>query len=271
MNNQTLKPPTPHGHTDPRESFSGRILTDTQYGEAQAISGILHAEIHNSGTFKEKLGDYAHAFARTNRFDASRAETTLRDIFRAQHGMTMNEMREGLAAQEDQIRLDDPTVLQVKHAVSKIGTQIAEGDKINFNRAYSENAQGLAAEFGITNAGAKRLMVQVHRDETGGELYDWGKQLEDEHYRPQIEAERAERGSQSRSSQSSGSQSRSSEAGEFETASHTGPDRADNGYGQNQDGGQEKGASRSYGRGNGYGNRGQNGGRQSYARTGPRR
>lgn len=247
MNNQTLKSPARHGHTDPRESFSGRILTDTQYGEAQAISGILHAEIHNSGTFADKLSDYAHAFARTNRFDAKRAETTLRDIFRAQHGMTMNEMRQDLATREQELKLDDPTRQQIQQAVSGIGTRIAEGDKITFNRAYSENAQSLAFEFGITNAGAKRLMVQVHRDDTGGELYDWGKQLEEEHYRPQIEAERAERSAQSRDNQS-----------------HSG---YDHGQAMAQDGN----GSRSYGRGSGYGNRGRSGGGASYARTGPRR
>ncbi|MEM9733633.1 MAG: hypothetical protein AAF903_09150 [Pseudomonadota bacterium] len=181
-----------------RESFSGRLLTATQFDEAIAITGILEAEIYKSGTFKEKLGDYAHAFARTERFDAMKAESTLRDLFKARVGQTMNELREDLAAREQDIRMDEPTRLQIKHATSKIATRIEEGNKITFNRAFAENAQDLATEFGITNAGAKRLMSEVHEDETGGQLYDWGKDLEEKYYRPQIEAEKAERQAQGR-------------------------------------------------------------------------
>ncbi|MEL6919837.1 MAG: hypothetical protein AAFO77_02275 [Pseudomonadota bacterium] len=179
-----------------RESYLGRLLTNAQFDEAMSITGILEAEIYKSGRFKEKLGDYAHAFARTERFDVMKAESTLRDLFKARVGQTMNELREGLAAREQEIRMDQPTRMHVKQATAKIATRIEEGDKITFNRAYAENAQDLATEFGITNAGAKRLMHEVHEDETGGQLYDWGKDLEEKHYRPQIEAEKAERQAQ---------------------------------------------------------------------------
>jgi len=47
-----------------RENFSGRLLTEPQFDEAMAITGIIEREIQRTGTFKEKLGDYAHAFAR---------------------------------------------------------------------------------------------------------------------------------------------------------------------------------------------------------------
>ena len=44
-----------------RESFSGRLLTDAQFDEAMAITGIIEREIQKIGAFKEKLGDYAYA------------------------------------------------------------------------------------------------------------------------------------------------------------------------------------------------------------------
>jgi hypothetical protein len=63
-----------------RESFSGRLLSDAQFKEAIAITGIIEREIHCSGTFKEKLSDYSYAFARTERFDAAKAEAKKTDV-----------------------------------------------------------------------------------------------------------------------------------------------------------------------------------------------
>lgn len=174
-----------------RESFSGRLLTDPQFDEAMAITGILESEIKKSGTFKEKLADYANAFARTEKFDVMKAETTLRDLFKARTGQSMNQLRETLVAKEDNLpeQVDD----RAKQVTREIRDMIKDGNKMPFHRAYDHQAGVLANEFGITNAGAKRVMTETFRENAEGELYEWGKGLEEKYYRPQIEAEKAER------------------------------------------------------------------------------
>lgn len=174
-----------------RDSFAGRLLTDTQFNEAMAITGIIESEIKKSGTFREKLGDYAHAFARTEKFDAMKAESTLRDLFKARTGQSMNEMREHLMEREKNLGDVDPEV--VKDVTRAIGPMIKEGNKMTFHRAYDVQAAKLADELGITNTGAKKLMTETFRQEAGSELYDWGKGLEEKYYRPQIEAEKQQR------------------------------------------------------------------------------
>ena len=174
-----------------RDSFAGRLLTDTQFNEAMAITGIIESEIKKSGTFREKLGDYAHAFARTEKFDSVKAETTLRDLFKARTGQSMNEMREQLMEREKS--LGDVDTEMVKDFTRAIGPMIKDGNKMTFHRAYDFQAAHLAEELGITNSGAKRLMTETFRQEAGSELYDWGKGLEEKYYRPQIEAEKQQR------------------------------------------------------------------------------
>ena len=171
-----------------RESFSGRLLTNAQFDEAIAITGIVEREIKKSGSFKEKLGDYAYAFARTEQFDAMKAETVIRDLFKVRTGQTMNEMREEYAKREE--NLPDPDRRLGLEYARAVGTMIEEGTRINFNRAFAHQAQELAGELKITDAGAKRLMKEEFAAAEKRELYDWGKDLEDKHYRPQIEADK---------------------------------------------------------------------------------
>ena len=83
-----------------RESFSGRLLSGSQFGDAMAITEVIQREIWKTGTFKDKLGDYAHAFARSEKFDAMKAETIVRDLFRERTGKTMNQLREELLDRE---------------------------------------------------------------------------------------------------------------------------------------------------------------------------
>lgn len=187
-----------------RESFSGRILTNHQYGKADLYTDIIKSEIHYSGRFKDPLGDLSYAFARTEKFDVSRAENTLREIFKLKHGQSMNEMRTELMNREDQLQLDETLFKQVVQKTQEIEPMIREGDKITFNRAYTEKAGELAFNLGITNAGARRLMTDAYREQNDGELYDWGKGLEEQYYRPQIEAEAKERKANRSNTQSNG-------------------------------------------------------------------
>jgi len=174
-----------------RESFSGRLLTDAQFGEAMAITGIIEREIKRAGAFKEKLGDYAHAFARTERFDAMKAETILRDLFKERTGQTMNQMREGLIEREQAIT-DDQRQQAYQYACD-IGDMMQQGNKLTFHRACASQAQTLAGEMGVTDVAARRIMSEEFNAAEGSQLHEWGKELDEQFYRPQVEAEKSQR------------------------------------------------------------------------------
>lgn len=171
-----------------RDSFSGRLLTDAQFDEAIAITGIIEREIYKSGSFKEKLGDYAYAFSRTENFDVAKSETILRDLFKVRTGQSMNQMRETLMERETKLPAQHKS-LAVDYAKA-VGGMIRDGDKISFNRAFAHQAQRFAGDLGITDAGAKRLMREEFTAAERRDFYDWGKEVETQFYRPQIEAEK---------------------------------------------------------------------------------
>lgn len=190
-----------------RNSFSGVPLTEPQADEAVAIVGIIKREIHKSGAFTEKLGDYAYAFARTQRFDVARAETIIRDLFKAITGKTMNQMREELAAREANLTVEQK--MRGHEYASAVGNQIQHGVKISFNRAFAERGQAFARELGITDAAAKRLMKEEFKTATGFDFYEWCKDIEDQFYYPQIDAERQRAEERRQNSPSSGGEARS--------------------------------------------------------------
>jgi hypothetical protein len=174
-----------------RESFSGRLLTDRQFDDAMTITGIIEREIRTSGTFKDKLGDYAYAFARSEKFDAVKSESILRDLFKERTGQTMNQMREDLAKREENVT-DDHRAMAYSQACG-IGELMENGVKMSFHRAYAHQAQQYAEEIGVTDACAKRLMRDEFASVEGVELSTWGKELDEQFYRPQIEAAKAEK------------------------------------------------------------------------------
>lgn len=178
-----------------RESFSARTRTNPEYDEAAALVGILKREIERSGSFNEPLTDYSHAYARTKQFDAETGETILRDLFKAFYGKTMNQMREDLTKQEENLP-PESTSLALTYA-DAVGAMIESGTKINFNRAFAHQAEAMAIELGITDAGAKRLMKQEFKAAHDRDFYEWGKDIEERFYRPQIEAEKHKREEQS--------------------------------------------------------------------------
>lgn len=177
--------------TAARESFSGRLLTDRQFADAMTVTGIIEREIKTSGTFKDKLGDYAYAFARSEKFDAVKAESILRDLFKERTGQTMNQMREDLAKREETISEDSRQ--QAYNWACAISDLMENGEKLSFHRAYAHQAQQYAEQIGVTDACAKRLMREEFASVEGVELQTWGKELDDQFYRPQIDAEKTER------------------------------------------------------------------------------
>ncbi|WP_306260368.1 hypothetical protein [Pararhizobium sp. IMCC21322] len=174
-----------------RESFSGRLLSDPQFEEAMTITGIIEKEIQKTGRFKEKLGDYAFAFARTEKFETHKAEVAIRDLFKERTGMSMNDMRELLVKREE--TLSDTQKRSAFTAALQVGKMIEEGNKISFHRAFSHEARALGSDLNITDLGAKRLMTQQFEAVNGEKFYDWGKEQEKKFYTPQIEAEKQAR------------------------------------------------------------------------------
>jgi len=87
-----------------RNSFTGKTLTSSQFDEAWAVADIMKRGIGKTGSFREKLTDYAHAFARSEKFDAMKGETIIRDIYAARYGQTMNQTREGYLERENTLR-----------------------------------------------------------------------------------------------------------------------------------------------------------------------
>ena len=174
-----------------RESFSARMLTDPQFDECMAITSIIGREIRHSGTFKEKLGDYSYAFARSQKMDATKAETIVRDLFKERTGQTMNQMREKLIKGEEKI--SDDHRQKAYQSACDISNLMEQGDKLTFHRTLTTQAQSLAKDFGITDKAARRIMSDEFNKAEGTKLYDWGKELDEQIFRPQIDAEKNKR------------------------------------------------------------------------------
>lgn len=162
-----------------RQSYTGSRLTDQQFLEAWQITGILHREIHHSGSFRDKLTDYAHAFARAEKFDAVKGEAILRDIFTARYGQSLNQVREGLIEREAVVR-DAAQDQALQHAQS-VAARLQEAPGTPFYKAYDAAAVDMARQHGITEAGAKVLMTDSFKAAQGQDLYAYGKSLEQHH------------------------------------------------------------------------------------------
>ncbi len=165
-----------------RASFTGSRLTEAQFDGAWNLAGILHREIHKSGSFVEPLTDYAHAYARNERFDAARGEIILRDIFKARFDQSLNQLREGLAAKEGKLR-EAPSEEALRHARS-VGAMSREEPTTPFYQAFDRAAVTMARESGITEAAAKSMMKEAFKEAEGHELYEAYKALEAQHHQP---------------------------------------------------------------------------------------
>lgn len=176
-----------------RESFSGKTLTESQFKEAWAISGIIYSEIQKTGSFKEKLTDYAHAYARGEKFDAMRGETNLRDIYQGRYNQTMNQTRKALMEREKNLSLSEDTQSHALKYAEKVPDLIKEGPTQPFYKAYDQAARELATDLNITQSGAKALMKDSYKNTHERELYEAGKQVEQAYHKPVREAEIAAR------------------------------------------------------------------------------
>lgn len=144
--------------TDPareqaRESFTGRRLTDGQFTEAYNVVGIFDREIQKSGSFVEKLTDYAHAFARSQKFDAVRGEMILRDLYSARFGQSMNQTREALLEREVEVK--ERGSGQALNYARSIEGMIKDGPTMPFYQAYDRAAVAMSRSLRITEPGPR--------------------------------------------------------------------------------------------------------------------
>jgi hypothetical protein len=181
-----------------RDSFSGKGLTEAQFAEAWAISGIIKGEINRSGSFHEKLT----AYARNERFDAMRAENILRDVYKGRMGETTNQTREALLKQDR--LLPDAAHNRILTHTDSIASMIQEGETRPFYQAYDAAAVNLSRELGITQNSAKAMMKDTFQSQYGRDLYNAGKELEAAYHKPVREAEIAERKAEQLQSRSRG-------------------------------------------------------------------
>ncbi len=189
--NDTLGTETQDKIRQARESFNGKGLTQAQFDIALGVAGIIDRHIHKSGTFREPLTDYAHAFSRTEKFDAMKGEVIVRDIYAARYGRTMNATREALLANEK--ALPETAQDQALQAARRIEGLIRDGETMPLYKAYDHEGTHLARTLKITESGAKHLMTESYRTAEGRELYETGKALEEKYHRPKVEAAREER------------------------------------------------------------------------------
>ena len=169
-----------------RESETGWTLTEGQFRDAWALAGMIEGTIRQSGSFRDRLIDFAHAWARAEKFDAVKGEMIIRDIFEARHGMAMNALRERLKAREEEVR-ENRGPEPLKHARAALDA-IPAGNTKPFYKAYDDAGLSLARQLDITVTGAKLLIKQDYAAAENRDFYAEGKRLEAEHHLPKREA-----------------------------------------------------------------------------------
>ena len=169
-----------------RESFVGKSLTEAQCDIAMGVAGIIDRHIQKTGSFREPLTDYAHAFARSEKFDAMKGETIIRDVYAERYGRTMNATREALL--ENEKNLPEQAHDQALHSARQTLEAISSGDTEPFYKAYDREGSALAKTLSITESAAKSQMTESYRSVEGRELYETGKALEEKYHRPRMEA-----------------------------------------------------------------------------------
>ena len=170
-----------------RQSPIGQSLSENQLEDGSAICGIMYRQINKTGKFREPLTGYADAFARSEHFGPLKGEEIIRDLYRATYGETMKQTLVRLVNREREI---EPTIGEdaLRRADSIIDL-IGKVPNMPFHRAYDLGAAGMAAEHGITEAGAKRMMTGAFRSREGRELYEAGKEAEKLSHKPERQEE----------------------------------------------------------------------------------
>ena len=179
METNTIDRPT--AWMDARKSEVGTPMTEAEFDEAWDIAGILHREIHRSGSFFRKLEAYTRTYAGRDKINASREETILRDIYAARYGETLNETRERLLKAEEDLRQSgDNIALKMAYTIPAL----IEDNKLPFYLAPDQAARSFAYQRGISESGAKKMMAEAFEQSQDRSLYEYGKELEAKYAAP---------------------------------------------------------------------------------------
>ena len=174
-----------------QESYIAKTLTESQLDIAVNVASVISRHIQKTGSFREALTEYAHAFSRSEKFDAMKGEVIIREVFSAQYGQTMNALRETLLNNER--NLPEGAREQAIKSARQTLDSIAKGETEPFFKAYDRESNRLALALNITESGAKKIMVESYRAIEGRELYEIGKTLEEQHHKPRVDEARMER------------------------------------------------------------------------------
>ncbi len=174
-----------------RNSYIAKTLTESQWDIAADVASIINRQIQKTGSFREALTDYAHAFSRSEKFDAAKGEVIIRDVFSAQYGLTMNALRESLLNNEK--NLPESAREQAIQSARQTLDSIAQGETEPFFKAYDRESNRLAQALNITESCAKKFMVESYRAIEGRELYETGKALEEQYHQPKVNEAKVDR------------------------------------------------------------------------------
>ncbi|CTQ58151.1 hypothetical protein [Roseibium album] len=166
-------------------------LTLAQKHDASMIVSIIKRQIERTGSFKDVLTDYAHAYARNERFDTQKADTFIRAVFKEEYGQTMNEMLTQQREREQNLpkSAHDDALLRARSVIS----QIEQDATLPLYRAVDWEATTMSADYSISESAVKRLMNEVFEEVEGHSFYQRGKQAEEARYARQAEPDQPER------------------------------------------------------------------------------
>lgn len=170
-----------------RQSQTGQRLTQAEFDDAYAISGIVNREIQKTGSFYEARENFAFAYAKGKKISPDQAQGVLNDIYKARYGQSMNQTREALIAQDQKV-----TAAVAAPYTAKVGELIQQGETMPFYKAQDQVAGEMARTLGITEKRAKSLMKEDSVARFDKDLFDMGKELEAAYHEPVQEAKVAQ-------------------------------------------------------------------------------
>ncbi len=187
MSNEYVDPKT----LAARDSFHGRAMTEARFEMTDGMARMLEREIQKSGSFYNLRIDLTSALARSETIEPVKAESMIADVFKARNGVTMNQMRDGLEAQEKIVAetIHDQALQQAYQSMQLI----ENGPTMPRYRAIDIAAIVLAQENNITEASAKKFMAEAYEKAEGRDFYEAGKEAEDTYHKPVRDAEVAAR------------------------------------------------------------------------------
>jgi len=175
-----------------RNTYSARLLTDPQFEEFVSICTILNREIHRSGSFIEKLNIYTFAVSLTEKgISTNRAESIIRDLFKALFNKTLDQLRQSLLKAEEEldeesIAIGFPYAIEVLKMIEGKDQNGRNIPPIPFHRAYAHQATLMATQLFISDVAAKKIISKQFEMLEERDFYQECKEYEARFYQGKI-------------------------------------------------------------------------------------